>query len=132
MLHAADRLDARLEAQPGEVEEAQQGLVAEVEEEVRRPGVVAVLDQLDQREAQQVLVEPDRLLDVGADQRGVVDAAARCRRRSFAGLRYFPRSSARRASSPTSSASVGIARPHSPVSDIEFNYLHRSPQVAHR
>ena len=77
VLDAADRLDARLEPEAGEVEEAEQGLVAEVEEEVRGAVVVAVLDQLDQREAEQTLVELDGLLDVGADQRGVMDAAAR-------------------------------------------------------
>jgi hypothetical protein len=35
---------------PGEVEEAEQVVVAEVEEEVAGAGIVAVLDQLDQRE----------------------------------------------------------------------------------
>jgi hypothetical protein len=35
-------------------------------------GVVAVLHELDQREPEQLLVEPDRLLDVPADQREVV------------------------------------------------------------
>jgi hypothetical protein len=58
-----------------EVEEAEEGPVAQVEEEVARAGVVTVLDQLDEREAEEPLVEADRLLDVLADERGVVDAA---------------------------------------------------------
>ena len=49
---------------------------ADVEEEVRRALVVAVLEQLDEREAEQVLVEADRALGIGADQREVVHAAA--------------------------------------------------------
>src|ERR1700712_2907063 len=76
VLHAADRLHAGLEAEPWEVEESEQRLVAEVEEEVRRPGVVAVLHQLDEREPEDVLVERGRALAVGADQGGVVDASA--------------------------------------------------------
>src|SRR5215211_3324710 len=80
VLHTADGLDARLEAEPWEVEEPQQRAVPEVEEEVRRARVVPVLDKLDEREAEQILVEPDRLLDVGADQRRVVDAPAGGRR----------------------------------------------------
>ena len=64
VLDGADRLDPGLEPETGEVEEAQEGLVAEVEEEVRRPLVVTVLGQLDQREPQQPLVELDGLLDI--------------------------------------------------------------------
>src|SRR5690349_8486046 len=73
VLHGPDRLDTLLQAEAREVEEAEQGLVAEVEEEVRRARVVPVLHQLDEREAEQALVELDRPLDVAADQRGVVD-----------------------------------------------------------
>src|SRR3954463_16611993 len=76
VLDPADRLDAGLEPETGEVEEPEQGLVAEVEEEVRRARVVAVLDQLHEREPQQSLVELDGLLDVGADQCGMVDASS--------------------------------------------------------
>jgi hypothetical protein len=76
VLHAADPLRQLVQSQPGEVEEAEQRVVAEVEEEVRRSRVVTVLDQLDQREAEQPLVEVDRPLDVTADQRGVMDATA--------------------------------------------------------
>ena len=67
-------------SRPGEVEEAEQVAVADVEEEVAGAGVVAVLHQLDQREAEQFLVEADGLLDVPADQCGVVQAAAGGRR----------------------------------------------------
>ena len=74
------------DVQAGEVEEGQQVAVADVEEEVRGAGVVAVLDQLGQREAEHVLVEADRPLDVAADQRGVVQAAGG-RRRPLAGGR---------------------------------------------
>jgi hypothetical protein len=49
----------RPDVQTGKVEERQQVLVADVEEEVRGPRVVAVLDQLGEREAEQVLVEAD-------------------------------------------------------------------------
>jgi hypothetical protein len=40
----------------GEVEEAEQVAVADVEEEVAGTGIVAVLDQLDQREPQELLI----------------------------------------------------------------------------
>ncbi len=76
----------------GKVEEPEQRPVAEVEEEVAGAVVVAVLDQFDQREAEEILVERDRLLDVAADQREVMDA-----RRSAApaarpcGRTYFAR-----------------------------------------
>jgi hypothetical protein len=43
---------------------------------VGRAGIVAILDELDQREAEQPLVEVDGLYDVAADQGCVVDAAA--------------------------------------------------------
>src|SRR5207244_4792888 len=79
VLDGADRLDAGLQAQPGEVEEAEQRLVAEVKEEVRRPLVVPVLDQLHQRKLEQVLIELDRALNVGTYQRSVMDASPRSR-----------------------------------------------------
>src|SRR5882757_3302759 len=75
VLEAADRLLEGGVIVAGEVEEPEQVAVPDVEEEVRRSGVVAVLDHLHQREAEQSLVEVDRLLDVAADQRDVVDAA---------------------------------------------------------
>ena len=77
VLHAADGLREVRVVVPGEVEEAEQVPVADVEEEVARAGVVAVLHQLDQREAEQPLVELDGLLHVTADQREVVHPAHR-------------------------------------------------------
>ena len=76
----ADALDTRLQSQTRKVEERQQIVVADVEKQVRRAFVVAVLHQLDQRKAEQLLVELDRLLDVAADERHVVDAARAGRR----------------------------------------------------
>src|SRR5689334_14835739 len=80
VLHAADRLLEIRVVVAGEVEEAEQVAVADVEEEVAGPLVVAVLDQLHQGEPEDVLVEADGLLDVLRDQREVVDAAHGARR----------------------------------------------------
>ena len=55
------------EIEPGEIEEGEEIAVADVEEEVRRPLVVAVLEELGQRELEQALIERDRLLDVARD-----------------------------------------------------------------
>jgi hypothetical protein len=67
VLDAADGLGERRVVVAREVEEAEQVAVADVEEEVAGAGIVAVLDQLDQREPEELLVEADRLLDVAAD-----------------------------------------------------------------
>src|SRR5882757_429106 len=75
VLEAADRLLEGGVIVAGEVEEPEQVAVPDVEEEVRRSRVVAVLDHLHQREAEQSLIEVDRLLDIAADQRDVVNAA---------------------------------------------------------
>jgi len=64
VVQSAEDLLVWPDVQSGEVEEGDQVAVADVEEEVRRPGVVAVLDQLGQRELEQALIEPDGLLDV--------------------------------------------------------------------
>ena len=48
VLHGPDGLDSGLESEAREVEEAQQSLVAEVEEEVRRAFVVTIFDQFDE------------------------------------------------------------------------------------
>src|SRR5262245_23288459 len=72
VLHPADGLGERRVLMAREVEEPQQVAVADVEEEVAGTGVVAVLHQLDQREAEELLVELDRLLHVPADQGQVV------------------------------------------------------------
>src|SRR5215217_6931538 len=73
VLDPADGLGERRMVVAGEVEEAEQVAVADVEEEVAGAGIVAVLDQLDQRESEELLVEADRLLDVAADEGDVVD-----------------------------------------------------------
>jgi len=74
-LRANQDLGVRAEVEAGEVEEGQQVAVPDVEEEVAGALVVAVLDDLGQREFQDALVKADRPLHVGAEQRGVVDAA---------------------------------------------------------
>ena len=53
------------EAEVGEVEEGDRVAVAEVEEEVGGALVVAVLEEIRERELEHVLVEVDRPLDVG-------------------------------------------------------------------
>src|SRR5207253_607999 len=65
----------RPEVQTREVEERQEVPVAEVEEEVVRALVVAVLEDVGQREPQHVLVEADGALDVRRQDRDMVDAA---------------------------------------------------------
>jgi len=47
---------------------------------VRRARVVAIFHQLDQRKADEILIELDGLLDVAADQRQMVQAARGGRR----------------------------------------------------
>jgi V8-like Glu-specific endopeptidase len=74
VVDVAEGLLVRAEIQAREVEERQQVPVAHVEEEVVRPLVVPVPEDLRQRELQDALVELDRLLHVRADQRRVVDA----------------------------------------------------------
>src|SRR3954447_1510975 len=72
VVQAAEHLGVRADVQAREVEERDEVAVADVEEEMRGPRVVAVLDQLGQREAEYVVVEAHGPLDVTADQRGVV------------------------------------------------------------
>nr|WP_232303538.1 hypothetical protein [Pseudofrankia sp. DC12] len=57
MVQAAENPGVRAEVETAEVGEGDQAAVADVEEEVRRAGVAAVLDQLGQRELQQPLVD---------------------------------------------------------------------------
>src|SRR5262245_41491761 len=74
VLSAAGGLGERRVGVAREVREPEQVAVADVEEEVAGTRVVAVLHQLDQGEAEKLLVELDRLLHVAADQRQVVHA----------------------------------------------------------
>src|SRR5258708_12666897 len=64
----ADGLGERLMIVAREVEEPEQVAVPDVEEEVVGAGVVAVLHELHQREAEELLIEPDILLRVPAEQ----------------------------------------------------------------
>src|SRR6266567_7000137 len=73
MLHAADGLGERRVLVTGEVEKTEQVVVADVEEEMAGARIVAVFHQLHQREAEELLVELDGLLDVLADQGEMVD-----------------------------------------------------------
>ena len=51
--------------------------MADVEEEVCRPLVVAVLEQLRERELEHVLIEGDRCLDVTREEREVMETGRR-------------------------------------------------------
>src|SRR5258707_3621025 len=75
VMQAAEQRGVRAEIQTGEGEDREQVPVPDVEEEVAGALVVPVLDYLGQRELQDALVEPDRALNVRAEQGGVVDAA---------------------------------------------------------
>ena len=57
MVQTAEALGVRVEVETGEVEEHEQVAVADVEEEVGRALVVAVLEELGEREFEQPLVE---------------------------------------------------------------------------
>src|SRR4029450_4297089 len=59
MVQPAEDLRVLAEVEPGEVEEGERVPVADVEEEVRRPLVVAVLEEVGERELEQVLIEAD-------------------------------------------------------------------------
>src|SRR5580658_8833887 len=72
VVKAAQHFGVGTEVEAGEVEESQAVVVADVEEEVGRALVVAILEELDQGEAQELLVEADRALHVRAKQRHVV------------------------------------------------------------
>jgi len=77
VVQPAEHLRVRADVESREVEEGEQVAVADVEEEVRRAGIVAVLDQLGEGEAEDVLVEAHRPLDVVREERDVVHAAGR-------------------------------------------------------
>ena len=84
MVEPAEHLGVVAEVEAREVEEGEQVAVADVEEEVRRALVVAVLEELGERELEEILVERDGRLDVAGQQCDVVHAA---RRRGLALLR---------------------------------------------
>jgi len=63
-MEPAEHLGVGTESEVGEVEEGDGIAVADVEEEMVGAAVVTVLEELDQGEAEQILVEADGLLDV--------------------------------------------------------------------
>ena len=84
-MEPAQHLGVRPEAEIREVEESKRVVVTQIEEEVGRPFVISVLEELDQWKAEEPLVEADCPLYVGADQCQMMDAA---RRRGRALLRF--------------------------------------------
>src|SRR5439155_10994463 len=86
MVHAADGFPGGRHRILRKVEEGEQVPVSEVMEEVSRTLQVPILKQLHQWEAEDLAVELDGALDVGADQRQMVKAA-RAGGRPF-GLRF--------------------------------------------
>ena len=75
MVVAAEHFLVRPQPEAGEIEVGEGVAVADVEEEMCRALVVAVLEHLDQREAEHLLVELDGSFDIAADQSDVVHAA---------------------------------------------------------
>src|SRR3984893_12580874 len=80
MVHATDRLPGRGHRVFRKIEESEQVAVPQVVEPVGGAGQVAVLEQLDQGEAEHLAVELDRPLDVRGDERQVVNTAGAGRR----------------------------------------------------
>ncbi len=77
VVEPAEHLRVVAEVEPREVEEGEEVAVADVEEEVRRALVVAVLEQLGERELEEILIERDGRLDVSGQQCDVVHTARR-------------------------------------------------------
>src|SRR6266508_4407663 len=75
-MKASEYLLVRSEVEAGQVEERERIAVADVEEEMRRSFVVAVLEDLGERELEHSLVEVDRPLHVRADERRVMHTAS--------------------------------------------------------
>ena len=80
MVHAADRFSSGWHRILGKVEEGEQVPMSEVMEEVGRTLQVPILEQLHERESEHLAVELDRALDVGTDQRQMVQPARAGRR----------------------------------------------------
>src|SRR5205823_10575377 len=78
-MQTTEHLGVLPEVETREVEEGEQVPMAHVEEEVCRALVVAVLEQLRERELEQVLIEGDRRLDVAREEGEVVETARRRR-----------------------------------------------------
>src|SRR5438876_5369131 len=78
-MQTTEHLGVLPEIETREVEEGEQISMADVEEEVCRALVVAVLEQLRERELEQVLIEGDRRLDVAREESEVMESARRRR-----------------------------------------------------
>src|SRR5471032_3247595 len=79
-METAENLRVTTEVETGKVEEREEVAVPDVEEEMRRALVVAILEELGERKLQQILIEGDRPLNVARQQREVVQPARRrCR-----------------------------------------------------
>src|SRR2546426_12089344 len=78
-METTEHLGVLPEIETREIEEGKQVPMADVEEEVRRALVVAVLEQLRERELEQVLIEGDGRLDVAREESEVMEAARRRR-----------------------------------------------------
>lgn len=83
MVMSAENFAIGTEIEAWHVEEREIVPDADVEEEVRRSLVVPVLEHERQGELEQVLIEADRLLDIAAEQRDVMNASSCCRRTSL-------------------------------------------------
>jgi hypothetical protein len=76
-MEAAEDFGVLPQIQAREIEEGQQIAVAHIEEEVRRTPVVAILEQLSERELEHVLIERDGPLDVTRQKGKVVQTPGR-------------------------------------------------------
>ena len=74
VVQPAQHLGVGAEVEAGEVEEGQQVAVADVEEEVGRPLVVAILEEFGHRKLENPLVEGNGSLDIRRQQRKVMHA----------------------------------------------------------
>src|SRR5439155_1081435 len=78
-MQTTEHLGVLPEIETREIEEGEQVPMADVEEEVCRALVVAVLEQLGERELEQVLIEGDGRLEVAREESEVMEAARRRR-----------------------------------------------------
>src|SRR5258708_34078284 len=78
-MQTTEHLGVPPEFETREIEEGEQVPMTDVEEEVGRALVVAVLEQLGERELEQVLIEGDGRLDIAREKREVMDTARRRR-----------------------------------------------------
>src|SRR5262249_3793819 len=77
VVQTAEHLGVAIEFESREVEERDEVAVADVEEEMCGTLVVAVLEEVGERELEQILVEGDRALDVARQQGEVMHPTRR-------------------------------------------------------